>query len=91
MAVDLHAPAQVYCVTARAGLHAQGLHLRFRVPIRWQRYCLWLREGKQPPAWKSNAAFMVAYPIGSLRDADPLPHGFTPDPAKWWEMLSVKR
>jgi len=65
------------------------LHMRFRFPNLWHHYCLWLRQGNKPPVWKNNGAFIAAHPMGSMREAAPVE--FTPDPAKWWEMLSVKR
>ena len=66
------------------------LHMRYRFPNSWRAYCVLLRSGYQPIAWKSNAVFIAKNPMYGMQDAPPL-LSFTPDPARWWEMLSVNR
>lgn len=67
------------------------LHMRYRFPTLWHVYCLGLREGFKPKPWATNNAFIVAHPFYKMRECDPIPGGFKPDPSKWWEMLSVER
>ena len=63
-----------------------ALHKRFSFPNRWRLFCLWLRAGNRSPGYRTNGEYFVKhpYPKNDLEDVV-----FTPDPSKWWEMLST--
>jgi hypothetical protein len=63
------------------------LHMRYTFPYLWHHYCLALRCGHKPRPWKSNGEFIKAHPFWRIKEAPAV--NFEPDPAKWWEMLSV--
>lgn len=74
-----------------ATCHAM-IHLRFRLPVRWQ---LYVRECQDGPARFSpnmGAAFQSIAPGGDLPPAALAARGgaVPPDPARWWTMLGVE-
>jgi hypothetical protein len=64
----------------------ERLHRRFWQPNVWIHYLLSLRGGYQPPPYKNILAFRAANKDRDITSST----RFEPDPAKWWEQLSMK-
>ncbi|RTL28021.1 MAG: hypothetical protein EKK55_05200 [Rhodocyclaceae bacterium] len=64
----------------------ERLHRRFWQPNTWIDYLVKLRDGYRPPAWRNILQFRAANTGADLAVAP----AFEPDPAKWWEVLSLR-